>query len=671
MSLLDRFSRDNVRRGKYWAKKAERIPVKESYNRGSLKRLIFFERAEEYMKACYDAVKFLDEEDDRLPALQRQYLNYSRKKIIQQNRIEQEFGKNVESLRRAMARRVGYTTGWTFAGGVAAAAVAGVLYFVNQVKTKNYEAEAQNLYNKINVALENPERFKKEDLEKLDSDASRLGDIVRNLLEADYPEIHKKKIEVNTNLHGLIKLSEARKQFAEVKRLAEGGDRIAALGVNIELGGIRDQLPVSWYEFFDLFEKQYEKFRDENKSFEFVSKQLKFAGEQLEGFNGEIKSLDTLIDQGKDFENEKAETLAGNIRSSLAQLGALEISIGEGPGKEKFVDLKNKLKLVENSLDNLYTKRANLRAKNVTDILTQIQPILDALEISDYLEQNDSEKITKLKQILASAESTEATIDASKLQDPRALTRKIINYGNDVAMAERMVNEILRLRGDSEIGEAGSTLRLIDLVMEHDLDDGDWNGDVLPLLNKVQQDQRGPVGTIADIYARHEKKEGFISVTESGLIASNIEDYRTAIKNYSNSGNVRPLSEALNSLLNKSSLDEGKNTKILVDTLSDLRDKRLDLEMRELPEDASQEDRDNRTKEIEELKKQETEVEKEALEAVNGFEKAVSNLLVQGNLEPPISDLDELIRLFTMKDENEMAIKIQVKKDQLKKKYNW
>lgn len=586
----------------------------------------------------------------------------------EKRKLRDYHGVNPDEI-RTLVRKGASTLGWATAASaaivVSAAAIFGGVSWWN---TNSYKNNALSKQEAILRYVANPDKFDRQDLERLDEDSKELSGLVANLVKVDYPEFHANADKIKFYGTAIKKLFEEKSKFEDAKRLAAQGDPVAALGRKINITGIRENLPESWHKPFDKFEAEYEIFKKENEHYEFVLRQIESTNRTVEDFDKEFKSLEAILDNGELFDKERADILINSLRNSLSQLSAFKI---EGTSKENVEKLKERLKNLEESLGgktSLLTKYARLQFKKLEKDLSQIQTSLDELKEQDYLIDKPEETAEKLNSSLQSIREYAQSIENSRLEDPWTLFSKISAQSDNIAAAKKELDSISALKKSAESGDLEALVKLVEIYAEHDLDDGKWDGDAVRYLEKIPQNQRKPVesiANIADLESRLARKEGFVKITSEGLMEENVRDYESAVKGYLTNKVVRPIKEAIENLAGKISVKEGEIAKNLVSELNELQSQIVEIE---LGKTKTEEEKQKASLKLKELKEAFAEKERKMMNAAAILGDAAKNAVEKGELTPPLEDMINLAKLYMVVNETDVANNCIQKAEDIRKK---
>jgi len=500
--------------------------------------------------------------------------SYERKKLELYHRVNPD---EIVSIAAKGGKIVGKTMGW----GIVAAIVAGAgLYGWSWNSTRLYRNDAEAKYNSILQYVAKPQEFDREDLDRLVSDSADLNGIAANLVETKYPKPHDNKKKVEKYKVAITKFFEQRALFEKAKGLAEAGDRVGALGQTLNLVGIKEGLPESWHNHFDEFKTGYEAFQDENQAYKLASDTIEATDKEVKTFDKEFESLEESLKKGELFEKTRTDFLITGLKASIAKLESLKV---EGASKDNVDKLKAKLKALEESVSGetgLLTGYAKLQFKRLGVDLNAIQKTLDGLREQDYLMDNPDEAIVNLNKVLQAARDSAQAIDNQRLEDPWTLFSRISTYGDRITDAETEFSNLVALRESAEAGDVSALVGLVQIYVEHDLDDGKWDGDADVWLGKIPVDQRELVSNIVEISTLESKlanKKGFLRVTKEGLTLSHLEDYGVAVGSYVATKVVRPWKDAVETLTSKTKIKEGAKAKGLVAELNTLQNEVVEL----------------------------------------------------------------------------------------------
>lgn len=555
--------------------------------------------------------------------------------------------------------------------------VAAGLYIKGRVLTeKNYREAVNELAPAVDRAL------REDNLEEARKIYKSLVDKREEWLpKRDYPDVWNKTEENERYLSGLERFLNARNKFGEAKKSAAETKFAEALALVEDIGGVNALL--SGIKESDLPEYKRDNFKEllrEVNEFNSRCRQYRTGfilynpiKNDLEKLREEVATLDAKVKKGELFDLDKAAHVVDDVRNYLVILRNIKPG---AVGKEDLERVVSDLRAIENSIEGkegLLTAYELIEHNRVKENARKINESLTSLANTQYVEDGSDEEIKRIRSLLNVAKSDLRQVDSNRV-DTFELVSDISGLESRLNESAAKLNAVNRLKESlksaNEDEKISAAVEFVNKYFERDFRAKKWDrvSKAVSIIPEHKRDSVEDIVAVVDLESQLLRDDGRIFARENGFNSGDFAGYDILTSDYAEKKDDKTARNAVENLLKEADLKEGKDVIRLLDELGGLRKEKEDKErLGKIGTNAEME-----AKRVARLEALPGEIEATEISVKIALEKlrdAAKTYLESGDKIPDLRLMTNLANSYTKLGKREVAEEINVKIEELKKKY--
>lgn len=645
----------------------------------AIDRYVAFDRAEKYTQKHLNRYSrktdknSVDEKD-----LERQVLRCRRKKYLEEWRLKDYYEVSDVEFEAMLPdpTRIFKRAAWI---GVPTAAVlffalAGIgIYFGNDwwQTRKRYK-----LGNDVRIP-EIRELLKKEKLKEARSNYGTLKEERYEIPPGRYRKFWNDVDKLGDSLDSLELLLNARDSVVKAENLVGNSDYVVALklvdSTRVLLGGIKN-LPEDRKSEFEDLSKRASDLNERCSKYKYDSDKVNLIKDRIPEIKAKVNSLNEQLNKGELFELEKAYDLVKTVNRYLTDLDGIDpTAVGGRNVLESIKDDLIKVRTLVEGREGLLTGYELIEHNRVKKNAGKINESLTSLANTQYVEEGLDEEIKRIRSLLNVAKSDLRQVDSNRV-DTFELVSDISGLENRLNDSAAKLNAVNRLRDSlksaNEDERVSAAVELVNKYFGRDFRAKRWDrvSKVVGIIPEHKRDSVEDIVAVVDLESKLLRDDGRIFARENGFNSGDLAGYDILTSDYAEKKDDKTVRNAVEILLKEADLKEGKDVIRLLDELSGLRKEKGDKErLGKIGSNAEME-----AKRMARLDALPEEIEATEISVKIALEKlrdAAKAYLETGDKIPDLRLMTNLANSYTKLGKREVAEEINVKIEELKKKY--